>query len=428
MTLGTAPMPNAMKARRALEALRNGVPNRDAVVVLGSDQQEVEGRFSSVLEAVSASFTNRSPVQGLLVSGDFGTGKSHVLEFLEHLAIARNFVCSRVVISKETPLFDLGRLFKAAVDTAEVPGRNGPAISEIALTIRPDSPEYVDLYRWAHGEDADLSAVFPATLLLYERLKSDPELTEQIINYWSGERLPLAEVRRGLRQIGELSSYALKTVKAADLARQRFTFVSRLIAGAKYSGWVILVDETELVGRYSILQRGKSYAELARLLGETAGGGFPGIAVVATITEDFGMAVLGDKGDRDNIGPKLRSKNTDEYFDLAARAEAGMRLIDRDRTVLRAPDETSLRRTYEKLRGVHADAYDWEPPDVWTAEFAPQRRMRSYVRRWITEWDLLRLYPGSRPELEEQELHVDYGEEIELEQLPDADTDGETGE
>ncbi len=31
--------------RRALEALRNGVPNRDAVRVLGCEQPEVEERF-----------------------------------------------------------------------------------------------------------------------------------------------------------------------------------------------------------------------------------------------------------------------------------------------------------------------------------------------------------------------------------------------
>ena len=428
MTVEPTPAPNSTVARRALEALRNGVPNRDAVRVLGSDQQIVEQRFSGVLDAVSSSLELGEPVRGLLVSGDFGTGKSHVLEYLEHLAIARNYVCSRIVISKETPLYDLGKLFKAAVDTAEVPDRNGPAISEIALKIAPNSPAYVELYRWVHSQDSGLSLIFPATLLLYERLKSDPELTEQIINFWSGERLPISEVRRGLRQIGELSSYALKTVKTAELARQRFAFISRLIAGAKYSGWVILVDETELIGRYSILQRGKAYAELARLLGETTGGGFPGIAVVATITEDFGLAVLGEKGDRDSVGPKLRSKNTDEYLELAARAEAGMRLIDGKRTVLQPPDESSLRRTYEMLRRVHAEAYGWEPPDVWATEYGPQRRMRSHVRRWITEWDLQRLYPGSRPELEEQEIHVDYGEEIELERFPDVEHESESGE
>jgi hypothetical protein len=339
-----------------------------------------------------------------------------VLEYLQDLALSQNFVCSRVVISKETPLYDLGKVFKAAVETAEVPDCNGPAVSEIALKIKPDSERYVALYRWAHSDESGLSPLFPATLLLYERLKSEPELTEKITDFWSGEPLPVADVRSGLRQIGENASYAVKAVKVAQLARERFSFVSRLIIGTGYAGWVVLIDEAELIGRYSILQRGKSYAELARLLGHAEGDAFPGVAVVATITDDYGIKVLGEKGDSDTIGPKLRSKGTDEWAILAGRAETGMRLIDRDRTMLAVPDESSLRKTYETLRRVHATAYRWEPPAVWEAEHGMPRRMRSHVRRWIAEWDLLRLYPGSRPQLEEQELQVDYAEDVGLEE------------
>ena len=32
--------------RRAIEALRSGVPNRDAVLALGSAQEEIERRFA----------------------------------------------------------------------------------------------------------------------------------------------------------------------------------------------------------------------------------------------------------------------------------------------------------------------------------------------------------------------------------------------
>ena len=270
--------------RRALEALRNGVPNRDAVRVLGCEQPEVEERFRSQLADVRGSLERGEPVGGLLVSGDFGTGKSHVLEHFEDLALSQNFVCSRVVISKETPLYDLGKVFKAAVGAADVPNRNGPVVSEIALGIKPDSSGYAELYRWVHSDESGLSMLFPATLLLYERLKSDPELAEKITDFWSGEPLPIADVRSGLRQIGELASYPVRAVRLAQLARERFAFLSRLIRGTGYAGWVILIDEVELIGRYSILQRGKSYAELARLLGQAEGDGFPGIAVVATIT------------------------------------------------------------------------------------------------------------------------------------------------
>jgi threonine synthase len=119
--------------------------------------------------------------------------------------------------------------------------------------------------------------------MLHERLNNDPELAEQIRNFWAGDPLPIARVRQGLRQIGESAAFSLKAVKIKDLTEQRFAFVARLIQGAGYRGWVLLIDEVELVGRYSLVQRGRSYAELARWLGRIEGLQTPGITTVAAV-------------------------------------------------------------------------------------------------------------------------------------------------
>ena len=42
----------------------------------------------------------------VVLAADFGGGKSHVLEYLSHKARQENFAVSKVVISKETQLFD----------------------------------------------------------------------------------------------------------------------------------------------------------------------------------------------------------------------------------------------------------------------------------------------------------------------------------
>ena len=44
-----------LQYRRALEALRNGVPNRDAVSVMGCAQAEIEQRFRQNLELTQES-------------------------------------------------------------------------------------------------------------------------------------------------------------------------------------------------------------------------------------------------------------------------------------------------------------------------------------------------------------------------------------
>jgi hypothetical protein len=409
--------------QRAIEALRNGVPNRDAVRALGCSQPEAEARFAAQLADVSAATAGDSQVPGLLVAGGFGTGKSHLLEFLEHLGLSENFVVSRVVISKETPLFDAAKVFRAAVESASVPGQTGMAIPEIALRLRQDSNSYVDLYKWANHPESDVAAIFPATLMLHERLNNDPELVELIRNFWAGDPLPIAKVRDGLRQIGEAAAFSLKAVKAKELTEQRFRFVARLIQGAGYRGWVLLIDEVELVGRYSLVQRGRSYAELARWMGKIEGQQIPGLTAVAAITDDFALAVLKQKGDGDYVGPKLRDKGTDEYLALAPRAEAGMRIIEREAMMLQPPTEAMLLETYEQLKAIHGRAYSWDPPSIAAADLATRRAMRSHVRRWMNEWDLKRLYPGASVSTEEQELRPTYEEDVVLEE-PSTDDEG----
>ena len=96
---------------RAIEALRAGVPNRDAVQALGSSQPLVEEKFQQTLAAVREGFAEGVSPEGIMFSGDFGSGKSHLLEYLRHVALENNFVCSKVVVSKETPYVTRSRFF-----------------------------------------------------------------------------------------------------------------------------------------------------------------------------------------------------------------------------------------------------------------------------------------------------------------------------
>ena len=63
----------AFDYRRALEALRNGVPNRDAVRELGCHQHDAESAFLEKLASVESSARDGKQVRGLLIAGDFDT-------------------------------------------------------------------------------------------------------------------------------------------------------------------------------------------------------------------------------------------------------------------------------------------------------------------------------------------------------------------
>jgi hypothetical protein len=215
---------------------------------------------------------------------------------------------------------------------------------------------------------------------------SDGELAEAIIRFWSGDPIRVADLRRRLREAGE-ARFALSAVPARELARQRLRFAARLFTAAGYAGWVVLFDEVELIGRYSVLQRGRSYAELARWVRrDETDPGVPLVAVLA-MTDDFEAAVVSGKNDRTVVPAKLRARQTHESDEIAARAEVGMQIIDREMLLLAPPDAGELDRAYSRLKELHSEAFGWDPPEVAGLERLAATRMRQYVRAWINEWD-----------------------------------------
>ncbi|MYE01574.1 MAG: hypothetical protein F4Y03_09885 [Alphaproteobacteria bacterium] len=413
----------AVVSRRAIEALRSGVPNRDAVRELGSSQPEAEQQFIDILERSTGFGRPLPPARGMLVSGDFGAGKSHLLAHFEQLALSRNFVSSRVVISKETPLYDLGKVFVSAVENGKIPGRNGRFMEELSLALKPGTENY-DLFSGAIAKaalDGDMSMVFPATRIVHER-SQDQDIINEIESFWAGDRIAVASVRKGLRSIGEAQNYRFSAPKAAELPLQRLRFAAELIRGAGYAGWVIFLDEIELIGNYSILQRGRSYAEIAHWMGRAPETNRSGLISVGAVTGDFVPAVIDADGkqDGDKIVPRLRESA--RYENLAGPAEGGMEVLKREVFALQPVGDTDVAATLEKLREIYAKAYNWHPPSASVASETAgyMNQMRYKVRSAINEWDLLRLRPGYRPDIEAREFQHDYGEDSDLEK-PAAD-------
>jgi hypothetical protein len=400
--------------RRAIEALRAGVPNQDAVRAMGSSQPGLEKTYRSQLINGGEDWRPGKPGTGLLIAGGFGAGKSHLLEYFKHAALEENYVCSKIVISKETPLFHPAKVFQAALGAAVVPQRRGSALIEIASRLDFKSEAYARFTRWVNSNSSGLNSQFAATLYLYEYARGDDEIRDRILRFWAGDPLNVSDIRKSIRDLGEAATYKVERAAAKELALQRYSFILPLMQAAGYSGWVLLIDEVELIGRYSIKQRAQSYAEIARLMGKLEGISLPGLHCVLTISDDFESAVMDYRNDEEKIPAKFnQSSNPDEVL-LASQAERGMQLIRRNKSTLERLNSSEIREMFERLRTVYEAAYGWQPahdylePDV-TA------RIRQHIKRWITEWDLKRLYPDYQPALENTQLLPLYSE------LPDPD-------
>ena len=411
--------------QRVIESLRAGVPSPGAVKALGCPQPTVKSKFQQMLQDAEASIHKGWTTKGLLIEGGFGTGKSHLLESLRHIALDSRFVCSKVVISKETPLYNPALMFRAAVGAADIPGKRGDALTEVAADLNFSSPQYAEFYEWVHRQGGEIDGRFAATLFLYERMVNDPELSHRMIRFWAGDPLTDAEIKRYLKSCDATAVYRFERVSPMEMALQRFKFVSRLMIAAGYSGWILLIDEAEILGRYSFKQRAQSYAELARWLGRLEASSFAdlgyksGLAAVMALTDDFQSAILDEKGDREKVPEKLRETGSETDLVLSRQAEQGMRLIECERIPLVGPYDQLVEEIYHKIRTIHGAAYGWDPPPVPTIERLSSTRMREYVKGWITEWDLKRLAPDQQVDIELTEIKQDYSEDVELEGVQD---------
>ena len=406
-----------LTARRAVEALRNGVPNRAAVETLGCRQPKAETAFDELLNRAGDAGSGSGRAQGMLVSGDFGAGKSHLLAHLERRALAQGFVCSTVAVSKETPLYDLGKVFRSAVENARMPDRGGRLFEELGAAADRDSAHFAAFVEWVEtaASDGVLHGIFPAAVAVYEGARN-PEINARIESFWAGDRIRVSEIKQGLRPLGQGRRYAFRAPKVSELPPQRLRFAVELMRGAGYRGWVVLLDEIELVGSYSLLQRGRSYAELARWLGQVPGDACPGLIAVGTVTGDFAAAIIGPDGKHDREGAGRRLADS-RHADRVRPAEAGMRLLERKCVRLSAPTADDVRDTLETLRRLYGEAYAWEAPRLETGArgVGVQARMRYKVRAAINAWDLLRIYPDSRPETVGGEFRHAYRENRDLE-------------
>jgi hypothetical protein len=395
---------------RAVEALRAGVPNRDVVRQLPPLQADLEERFQRLLDAAETGWEEELQPPGLLLEGDFGTGKSHWLEYFQHLALENEFVCSTVVVNKETPLYDLGKLYRACVEAAVAPGKIGPAMAEITAGYRAESaPGYRALFEWVH-QNREIDPRLAATLFLFER-SLDAELRRRIVAEWTGDPMKITDLKTALRDLGEPKAYAIaRAVKGQILPR--FQFLTRFFRSAGYRGWVLLLDETEMISKYSLRQRGKAYAHLAQLMGLVKGVQLPGLATTFTITKDYaGQVLYGRKNDIDTIPARLAGTR-DEAF--AAPAQVGMRAIMSKAVELRSPSREQVQETYAKVRALYSSAYDWEAPEITDArEYSSSTGMRQYVRSWINTWDLRRLYDYRAEVIVEPEA-ISYEEDVDL--------------
>src|SRR4051794_25554634 len=275
----------SLEARTAIEALRAGVPNRAAIRQMGTEQTDIEHIFETALASAWAETGG-----GIGVAGGFGTGKSHLLGYLAEVAAQQGFAVSRVVVSKETPLSHPGHVLAAALRDAALPDRPDDAIAACVGAVRERPAALDGLEEAVSAPEAGFPPIFAACVFLLRRASTTPEMQRRIARLWSGAKVSVPAIRQALSAAGAGRVFRLSAVPAAEQTGHLTRFVPLLFRAAGYGGWCILLDEVELIGRYTPLQRALAYAWLANWLGPGGGRRVPGIVTAFAGADGFAPA------------------------------------------------------------------------------------------------------------------------------------------
>jgi len=144
------------------------------------------------------------------------------------------------------------------------------------------------------------------------------------------------------------------------------------------------------------------------------------------LTDDFQTEILEAKGDRSRVLHALAKVGTNAK--LEKQAEEGVRFIEWDSTSLRELTEVRVEEAYHKVRQLHRAVYGDNQKSLPQAyELQPTvlsgKRMREWVKSWVTEWDLKRLLSSEHVDIEIRSVKLGYQEDKTLEESSEEETD-----
>jgi hypothetical protein len=331
---------------------------------------------------------------------------------MREIALQQNFIVSHVTVSKKTLLSAPLVMFAATLRDTVVPGHADDALAIALAELQRRPAALKALETVVSAPEARFMPVFAAILHLLRR-QVPADLLRRVEAFLAGGKLPGTALRQALTQAGARGVFDLARVTETALALQRERFIPLLFRAAGFAGWCVLIDEVELIGRYSPLQRARAYAELARWLALGSAARVPGLHVAAAITDDFASEVINNRQNDEKLPERLRLKGTPGLADLAL---AAMRAIEAA-PVLSPPAEADLQRYVDLLRRSYGAAYDRRAPPLPVGERRTNCTMRHHVRSWITQWDVLRLQ-GRTTGTEEETVVSNYAETADLDETP----------
>ena len=343
--MGTS-MKTDFNACRVIEALRSGVPSRAAGEYFSEARPAMLQKIQSRLEQVHE--TGHS--DGMIFTGRYGEGKTHLLGTVFGMAFAHNMVVSYVSLGKETPVDRPYLLFPKIIANTYLPGAAQPGFR----------PKLEDLTQGSSisGELLAYAAKELETDKLYFLLKAFLGTQEEEERYafladLEGDFTTGQVIKRSYRRITGTAAKFSQNFSKTKHGFDYFYFTSHLFKTLGYGGWVLLFDEAELLGGMGKKTRAKSYVQLQRFLKPS-----PKLESV------FSLFAFSSSYAEDVIDAKKEFENVEAAFSEDRESLTAAKSVLNG--ILNAPELMPLTReeTLQVLLSIqdfHGRAYGWKP-------------------------------------------------------------------
>lgn len=331
------------EARNVVEALRSGIPSRAVGQYFSEARPKLMKEISGQLDEICES----GKTGGMIIAGKYGEGKTHLLNSVFNLASSNNMVVSYLSLSKETPFDKPYLVYQKLVSNTFLPKRMQPGFMQALEKMTPNSPLASEMLMYAvkHLETDKLYYLLRSYLNTEdqeEKFQLQADLEGDFIG-----NAPLKQIyKRIFSQTVKFNVNFSKTKHCEDY----FSFLSHMFVQMGYNGWVILIDETELIGRLGKKARLNAYRNMGWFL-------LPGNHLESTYT----MFALGASYGEDVVESKHDYENLADLF--PEEQEPMKTVLD---LILKAPQLTPLgkeeiREILEKVKAFHGQAYSWKP-------------------------------------------------------------------
>ena len=370
------------EARRVIEALRSGVPSRMVGQYFSSARQDILSVLSKKLGEVSENNVSL----GMVITGKYGEGKTHLLNTVFNMAQAANMVVSLISVGKETPLDKPFLVYQKIVQNTYLPRRLQPGFLDVLSNITPHSPvaEEMTAYTAKSLSTDKLFYLFRSYLHT-----DDPEEKHMLLADLEGDFIGNLILRQTYKRIfAEKCVFNTAFSKTKHMA-DYFAMLSHLFLQLGYDGWVILFDEMELTGRLGKKTRLNAYKNMAAFL-------FP--ADYSLLRSTFSLFTITDSYVEEVIERKHEYENLSEAAFEPKDAEAAKRALDAIESAvqLKPLNKGEIFYIIEKLTEFYKNAYDWHPdislPDLYASADNRGYLLRTRIRAVVECLDQLYQY------------------------------------